>query len=267
MSGKVGLGTRRSITPTKEGPEISVMKTIRILSAAILLSTSTLAWATHEMPPPEEEGYDFESSNSSTAVGTGVGIGLGVGIGEGGNAQSSADAVATGGVAVAIGQGGQGGNQHQGQVTNVDAAARSNQEQRAAAVNEGNSNDTTFESHDRAFALGLSAATAAPVDSSICRVKQTAGWDVRIVARTGRNVFDADCLNTLLAQQTQAASFNRCMDIYAAYAKMSLLELAVRQLEQCGGVERAIAIAALRTKTTSEEHERTERVFQALQSK
>lgn len=243
------------------------MKTMRIMSAALILSINMCAWA--DMPmPPTEEGYDFESSSTSTAVGTGVGIGLGVGIGEGGNAQSSADAVASGGDAVAIGQG---GNQHQGQAqsTDVGVTAIAAQEQNAAAINEGNSLNTSFSSNDKAFALGLSAATAAPIDSSICRVKQTAGWDVRVVARTGRNVFDADCLSTLLSQQTQAASFNRCMDIVQMYVRLNVLEAAAKQLEKCGGIEIALVRAEMHTKTITQQEmtERIERAFQATQSK
>lgn len=262
------------------------MKTMRIVSAALILSINICAWA--DMPmPPTEEGYDFESSSTSTAVGTGVGIGLGVGIGEGGNAQSSADAVASGGDANAVGFGGEGGNstavglggdalsigqggnssQTQGQSTAVDTVAA--QKQNATASNEGNNLNTSFSSSDKAFAIGLSAATAAPIDSSICRVKQTAGWDVRIVARTGRNVFDADCLSTLLSQQTQAASFNRCMDIVQMYVRLNVLEAAAKQLEKCGGVEIALVRAEMHTKTLTQHEvtERIERAFQATQSK
>lgn len=146
--------------------------------------------------------------------------------------------------------------------TTVDVKSVNNQTQRANADSAVNfSNDST------AFAIGLSPATASPIDPSICAYKHTRGFDARVFAMSGNTKRDAKCLGTLLDEQVRAAAHARCLELFQAYLQLGLRETAARQLESCGGVERAVALSEVRRTSDFVTHEHLDRVVTSLLEK
>jgi hypothetical protein len=135
--------------------------------------------------------------------------------------------------------------------------------------------DGSYSSDTDALAIGFSSATAAPIDNSVCRYEQTAGWDVTIVKRSGRNKFDAACMEQLRKEQLAQAAFLRCMDLANAYLRVRLEQAYVLQLEKCGGaLERALISSSLNARPVEQigtpeyaTREELRRAFEAAQSK
>lgn len=92
----------------------------------------------------------------------------------------------------------------------------------------GNTLATAYESRDRALALALPGQTAAPAVAGECLEHDRGGSGLSIGV-TGRTRINRDCME-----------FVQCVAIADRYAAWGQLQLAVEQLEQCGGVEDAV---------------------------
>jgi hypothetical protein len=97
--------------------------------------------------------------------------------------------------------------------------------------------DVAISERNRALAIGLAAATAAPIDTRVCLRKQTRGIDLRPVpvAMTGNNKYDMDCVE-------EERDRRHCTSLADRYAAWGQVALAVAQLERCGGVEDATLV-------------------------
>lgn len=235
--------------------------------------------------------YQPPAKPSSEANAAGIGVGLGeggdaaalssshgVGIGHGGKAVSGSQSGA---------QSGSLSSAHQGQATTVTTGDVTNtlgndsrntnankSTSAAASSNDGNSLSTSYENDTTALALGLASVTAAPVASD-CMNKQTAGWRVTLIERTGRNKYDERCLEKKLDEELEAADFARCMDLARAYLAVRAERSYLLQLERCGGaLERALIDSQLANReavtsgsTEYATKEELRRAFEANQGK
>lgn len=223
-------------------------------------------------PPQHTDPSSNNAIAGASSDADALGLGVGVGIGEGGDAS----AIAKGGdshsnsnsTAVGLGGNATGGNAVSGSQSGALSGSLSSANNRnastnvngqhvssdnlnandnaASASNDGNSLSTSYDNKTTALALGLASVTAAPVDPSVCRRGQTAGWRVTLIERTGRNKYDQDCLAKTLDEQLRQADFARCMDIANAYLKIGVESAYMQQLAKCGGaVEKALISSEL----------------------
>lgn len=265
------------------------MRSLIVLS--VLVSGTAFATQPHHNSGDQEQAQlqgqlqlqgQAQGQVQSTTVKTNTSaVGVGLGVGQGGE----------GGDAVAFG--GKGGDA--GAVSGSSSDARSSSisqggksdssavgigeggQSLSSASNGGNSLSTSYSSNDEftSLALGLGSVSAAPIDSSVCRNEQTAGWRVALVERTGRNKFDEACMEQLRKEQLAQAAFNRCMDLANAYLRVRLESAYVLQLEKCGGVlERALISSSLSARPVEQlgtpeyaTREELRRAFEAAQSK
>lgn len=94
----------------------------------------------------------------------------------------------------------------------------------AGGYSGGNSLSTAYESRDRALALALPGQTAAPAVAGEC-LEHTRGGSGLSIGVSGRTRINRECME-----------FVQCVALADRYAAWGQLQLAVEQLERCGGV-------------------------------
>lgn len=138
--------------------------------------------------------------------------------GKGGNADATAVGIGTGGDAEATAVG-IGGEQSQGQ--SLNSANTANQSQ--SANNEGNSLEAGYSFKSKSLALALPGATADNGSTAPC-LESKRGVSILGVGWSGRTAINDQCF-----------AYQRCVHMAQLYATMDRVDLAVAQLQSCGG--------------------------------
>lgn len=124
----------------------------------------------------------------------------------------------------------QGQDQQQAAIAGAAATSSSGAEASSVAnggaggYSGGNSLSTAYESRDRALALALPGQTAAPAVAGEC-LEHTRGGSGLSIGVSGRTRINRECME-----------FVQCVALADRYAAWGQLQLAVEQLERCGGV-------------------------------
>lgn len=160
---------------------------------------------------------------------------------------------------------GQGQDQQQAAVAAAGAASKSQSAASSHATggaggdSGGNTLATSYESRDRALALALPGQTGAPAVAGEC-LEHLRGGSGASIGVSGRTRINRECME-----------FQQCIAIADRYAQWGQLQLAVEQLEQCGGVEGAVIAApppvVESTNTAFVTREEFERAYRDLLSK
>src|SRR5690606_8393678 len=157
---------------------------------------------------------------------------------------------------------GQAQGQQQGQGQQQQATSESSAvggDSRAVGIggaSGGNALSTSFESRDRALAVALPGQTGAPAVAGEC-LEHTRGGSGLSIGVSGRTRINEDCM-----------AFVQCVALADRYAAWGQLQLAVEQLERCGGVPaREIETPTLAADEQYVTREELERAFRAATAK
>src|SRR5690606_12221271 len=101
-------------------------------------------------------------------------------------------------------------------------------------------NSTSYESRDRALALALPGQTAAPAVAGEC-LEHTRGGSGLSIGVSGRTRINRECME-----------FVQCVALADRYAAWGQLQLAVEQLERCGGVPAPAALNTAQSRTADD---------------
>lgn len=158
----------------------------------------------------------------------------------------------------------QGQDQQQAAIAGAAATSSSGAEASSVAnggaggYSGGNSLSTAYESRDRALALALPGQTAAPAVAGEC-LEHTRGGSGLSIGVSGRTRINRECME-----------FVQCVALADRYAAWGQLQLAVEQLERCGGVPAPAALNTAQSRTADDRpvtREEVHRMFREAMAK
>lgn len=158
----------------------------------------------------------------------------------------------------------QGQDQQQAAIAGAAATSSSGAEASSVAnggaggYSGGNSLSTAYESRDRALALALPGQTAAPAVAGEC-LEHTRGGSGLSIGVSGRTRINRECME-----------FVQCVALADRYAAWGQLQLAVEQLERCGGVPAPAALNTAQSRTEDDRpvtREEVHRMFREAMAK
>lgn len=147
-----------------------------------------------------------------------------------------------------------GGNQAQGQEQSAQSSSG------ALASNEGNTLSTAYNTRNKSLALALPGASADHGSTAPC-LESKRGWTILGVGMSGRTSISSACFASIEVER----EFARCVNLADNYLRLDRADLALAQLERCGGLEADTTDPEYVTK--DELRERDERIIQTLISK
>lgn len=149
----------------------------------------------------------------------------------------------------------QGQDQQQAAIAGAAATSSSGAEASSVAnggaggYSGGNSLSTAYDSRDRALALALPGQTAAPAVAGEC-LEHTRGGSGLSIGVSGRTRINRECME-----------FVQCVALADRYAAWGQLQLAVEQLERCGGVPAPAALNTAQSRTEDDRPVTREEVY------